>query len=82
MKHTHEPVMVLSDETVERVVSLIRSDEMLGDETSSWSSVCPTEWEASERLRKLVEEGIVAVPSVRPVDIVTALRAFEPSFLS
>lgn len=82
MKHTHEPVVVLNDETVERVVDLIRADATLGDEVSSWSSVCPTKWEAIERVRKLVEEGIVAVSSTRPADIVSALRVFEEGFLA
>lgn len=82
MKHTHEPVVVLTDEMVSRTLDLIRADALLGDETSSWSSVCPTEWEATDRLRMLVEEGTVALTIVKPESIVAALREFEVGFFA
>lgn len=81
MKNTHEPVVVLTDRVIEKTVRLIRADQLLGDENSSWSEVAPTEWEANDRLRALVEFGVVPVVTPRPREIVRALREFEPTFL-
>jgi hypothetical protein len=82
MKNTHEPVVVLSARVVERTVRLVRADQLLGDELSSWSTVAPTEWEATDRVRALVEFGVVPVTAPTPHAILRALRAFEPTFLA
>jgi hypothetical protein len=77
---TVDAVVVLTPEVVERVIELIRADTALGAETSSWSEVAPTAWEAMERVRALVEEGQVVIAAPTPEAILTALRAFEPTF--
>jgi hypothetical protein len=82
MKNTHEPVVVLSARVVERTVRLVRADQLLGDELSSWSTVAPTEWEATDRVRALVEFGVVPVTQpATPRALVKALRVFEATFL-
>lgn len=79
---TYEPAIILTERMVVRTIARIREDDVLGDETSSWSTVAPTEWEATDRLRMLVETGVVSVVTVTPSGIVSALREFERGFLS
>jgi len=79
---TPEAFLILSDRVVEKTVNLIRADALLGDLTSSWSEVAPTEWEATDRLRALFGDGSVTVTQpATPRALVKALRVFEASFL-
>lgn len=77
-------VVCLSDTTVERIVDLIRADPELGrGSLSSWEEVSPSDYEAGERVRWLLEQGIVpfaGTPTARAV--LRALRIAEASFLS
>ena len=82
-RETPEPVVILNSATITKVVMLIRTDPVLGSETSSWSEVAPTEWEARDRVRDLVELGKVKVegkPTARA--IVRALKQAEAGFWS
>lgn len=82
MRSTPEAVLLLDDEAVERVLDLIRGDPSLGrGSCSSWEEVTPTDYEARERIRTLIEEGIVPVAGLpTPRAILQALRAAESTF--
>jgi hypothetical protein len=82
MRPVSDAIRFLDDETVALVVQLIRSDPVLGRGTfSSWEEVAPSEWEATERVRTLIEEGIVPVVGrATPAAIVEALRRAESQF--
>jgi len=88
MKPTSEAILLLDDETVATAVALIRADAMLGrGSASSWEEVTPSDYEAAERLRALVEEGVVRVagkptPRATPRAILRAMREAEPRFWS
>jgi hypothetical protein len=82
LKPTGDAVRFLSEAMVERVVDLIRRDAALGrGSCSSWEAVTPSDYEAGERVRKLIEEGFVPINGeATPLAILNALRRHEPSF--
>jgi hypothetical protein len=84
VKPTSEAVRLLDLATVERTLFLLRSDPLLGRSGySSWEEVTPSDYEAAERLRMLIEEGIVPIQgAATPEAILRALRAAEPGFWS
>jgi hypothetical protein len=83
MKPTKDAALILSEDVVARVVELIRRDPVLGRGTfSSWEEVAPTDYEAAERVRALVEDGVARVERPTPSAILGALRAAEREFWS
>jgi hypothetical protein len=82
MKPLRDPDLLLTDTLVDRVVALIRADPVLGQGSfSSWEEVAPTHFEACERVRSLVEDGVVRIVGVpTPRSIVRALREAEKGF--
>jgi hypothetical protein len=82
MKPTSDAVRFLDDATVAATVSLIRRDLVLGRGSfSSWEEVTPSDYEAGERLRQLIQDGVVPVPGrATPPAILRALHAHELVF--
>jgi hypothetical protein len=82
MKPVSDQVRFLDGTTVELTVRRIRRDPVLGRGSfSSWEEVTPSDYEAAERVRALIEEGVVRVDGAATPDaIVRALRAAERSF--
>ncbi len=82
MKPVSDAIRYLDEPTVELVVRLIRADPVLGRGTfSSWEEVAPSDYEAAERVRTLIEEGHVPiVGDATPVAIIEALRRAESAF--
>jgi hypothetical protein len=74
----------LSEDNVTEVVRRIRLDRILGHGTcSSWEEVTPSDYEAAERVRTLIERGIVRIEGpATPAAILRALRAAESDFWS
>ena len=84
MKPVSEQVRFLDGATVEKTVRRIRQDPLLGrGSCSSWESVTPSDYEAWERVRALVEDGVVPIPGpATPLAILRALRAAERTFFA
>jgi hypothetical protein len=84
MRPTREAAATLSQDLVARVVELIRADPLLGRGSfSSWEEVTPTDYEAAERVRDLVDEGAVRVTGAPDaLSLLQAFRAVEPGFWS
>jgi len=82
MSPTSGAARMLPDGVVSLVVRLIRLDPVLGRGTcSSWEEVAPTDFEAAERVRSLIEEGTIVIDgSPTPASILRALRAAESDF--
>ena len=82
MKPVSDSVRFLDVATVEVTVRRIRRDPVLGRGSfSSWEEVTPSDYEAGERVRALIEEGIVAIEGAATPDaIVRAFRAAELTF--
>jgi hypothetical protein len=78
VKETYDSPRV-NPRTIDAVVRLIREDEILGDPTSSWSTVAATEWEARERVEGFVAGGVVKCVRT-PSSILAALRDLEQAF--
>lgn len=76
------PQPLLSDDVLALIGHLIRHDPILGRGTcSSWDEVTPSDFEAAERVRMLVDDGVVRIDGDRTPDaILRALRAAEPDF--
>ncbi|HZU95676.1 MAG TPA: hypothetical protein VFF73_03130 [Planctomycetota bacterium] len=82
MEPTSDAILILEPSVVRRAVALIRADAALGRGTcSSWEEVTPTDYEAEERVRMLIEQGVIRLPGApTPRAILAALRAAESGF--
>jgi hypothetical protein len=82
MSPAPEPAVHLSQDFVDDVVDRIRRDRVLGrGSASSWEAVAHSDYEARERVRHLIEDGVVRLSEPRtPRAALKALREFENAF--